>query len=77
MPASHSWTVKHFANANWPAYGAMNAQVIISGDYYVLGIKSDRIPGADFAQKRSNVLRSTIDDLMIMAKDGWTDGQTD
>ena len=59
-----------YANANWPNYGMMQALLLISGDFAIMGVKTDRVQGATFAAKRAEVMRMSVEGLKALVADG-------
>ena len=51
------------AEANWPSFGLMQVNIVLSGDITFACIPTDRVPGSTYAEKRGNVLRMTVDDV--------------
>ena len=58
------------SNVSWPAYGMMQCVFMVSGDAAFMGLRSEKVPGTTFQDKRANALRFTIDDVNRMVADG-------
>ena len=61
---------KPHANVAWNPYGMMSAMVILEGDYAMLGVSEDEVEGSSFSEKRTSMLRFTVDDIMTKLKNG-------
>ena len=63
-------TSKVGINVGWPSYGLMQCNVVMSGGLGVLGLRTDRVPGATFRDKRDTVLRMGFESLSQLVEDG-------
>ena len=60
------------ANVGWPSFGLMQCNLVLSGTVSYIGLRSERVPGATYEEKRANVLRMTVDDIKkLVADGGW------
>ena len=59
-----------YANVQWNAWGLMSALFILEGDVAFFGIKEDQIEGNSFVDKKSSMLRYTVDDYNRKASNG-------
>jgi hypothetical protein len=59
-----------YANVFWNTFGMISVNLIMSGDVCFLGIPSDKVPGLTYKDKRTTLMRSTVDDLVRMRSDG-------
>ena len=69
-----SWVVKVFemevigtnsgyVTASWSPYGMMSAIMVLEGNVAFVGVPTNKVEGASYADKRATIFRSTIDDL--------------
>ena len=80
-PASAPWaqkvwaaeiiaTADNYTQANWAPFGMMTAYMMLKGTATFAGIRTERIEGNTFAEKRSNVLRMEKEELFGRIRDG-------
>ena len=58
------------ALAHWPPFALMQVMVLTEGSMAVAGLKSDRVPGNSYADKRDYIMKATVDDIDHIIKDG-------
>lgn len=71
-----------YANVSWNTFGMISVNLIIGGDVAFLGIPTDKVPGATYKDKRTALMRSTVDDLAALRDQGgffarFVDGSSD
>ena len=59
-----------YVNATWPDFGLMSACVVLAGNCVFAGLKTDRVPGDKYEDKRKNVMRMTVDEVHRLIEDG-------
>ena len=63
-------TNDNYTQANWAPFGLMSGYLMLTGACTIAGIKTERIPGNTFEEKRSSVLRMEKDELFQKIRDG-------
>ena len=59
-----------FVSCQWCPFGMMQASLVQQGDLTVVGVRSERIPGATYREKRTNVMKMPAEQVQEMCNDG-------
>ena len=69
MPEMCAYTNK-FAVVTATHMGGTEAIAVLRGSMAIIGIPYDKVAGEDFAAKRGNIYKMTIDDITSLVKEG-------